>query len=226
MKFHFVSVCLITVLLSGWAAAAQDKLPQTVQQPVREYTQKYPLSCEAAAASVALQFLGLAVTEDQILAKLPYDKTPKSRDAQGGVVWGDPEKGFVGDYNGSYLKTGYGIYAAPLAGALTGMGITATAGRNLKIESLYQAVAAGQTVVVWVPTRFEHVQVQTWTTPEGKPVKWIEHEHAMVFRGYNRAAGTVSLMDVHFGKYQTRTVREFLRGWGYLDNQAIIFGKS
>lgn len=208
----------------GTVAFSQNKLPDTVELPVKEYTQKYPLSCEAAATSVALQYLGFGTSEDEVLGLLPYDKTPKTVDGQGNITWGDPDLGFVGDYDGVYLKTGYGIYSHPLAEAVKAkIKVHLVQGENLKLEELYQAVAAHHPVVVWVPTRFENVKPQTWKTPTGKTITWIEHEHAMVFRGYNKKENTVTLMDVHYGKYQTRTVAEFLRGWAYLGNQAVIF---
>ena len=212
------------LLLTLAGLTAQVALPDKVLLPVEEYSQKYSLSCESAAAGVVLRFLGRPITEDQILAKSPYEKAPKTVAADGTITWGDPNLGFVGDYNGVYLVTGYGIYAAPLAKALE-----ATApGKVLEpgsLDDLERAAAAGVPSVVWVPTRFEKVPVRTWKTPAGKTITWIEHEHAMVFRGYDRTQGLIHLMDVHNGKYQTRTVAEFLRGWGYLGNQAIVFDK-
>lgn len=206
---------------------AQDKKPEALPLrqalPVLEYTQKYTLSCEAASTSVVLKYLGLNIEEDEVLAALPYDTTPKTVDARGNITWGDPEKAFVGAYDGVYLKTGYGIYAAPLAKALENrFPVKAAAGSALKLEDLCRAAAQGLPTVVWVPTRFEHVKPQTWKTPGGKTITWIEHEHAMVFRGYDSQEGVVYLMDVHYGKYQTRTTAEFLRGWGYLGNQAVF----
>lgn len=223
-KTLIIGLFSLTVLLPA-GLSSQAAVPARKLIDVREYTQKYPLSCEAAASSVALQYLGLDIAEDQVLALMPIDKTPKSLDASGNTVWGDPEKGFVGDYNGVYLKTGYGIYAVPLAKSMTGLGVNAQAGSHHTLQQLYQAISDNHPVVVWVPTRFEHVAVKTWKTPSGTMVKWIEHEHAMVFRGYDQEQGLVYLMDVHEGKYQTRTVKEFARAWAYLDNQAIIFSR-
>jgi uncharacterized protein YvpB len=217
-----MTVILAALVLAALPVAADD-LPQKKFLPVREYAQKYPLSCEAAATSVVLQYLGLKTTEDEVLAAIPYDKTPKSVAADGAVTWGDPNQGFVGDYDGVYLKTGYGIYAAPLAQAVQKFGVSAKGGPGWQLGQLLTSVAAGVPVVVWVPTRFEQVVPKTWKTPAGTTVNWIDHEHAMVFCGYDQAAGEVTLMDVHTGRYQTRTVGVFLRGWGYLGNQAAQF---
>lgn len=200
-------------------------LPTKALIYVEEYIQKYPLSCEAAATSAAMRSLGFKVTEDQVLQNLLFDQTPREVDASGNIKWGDPYAGFVGDYKGIFHKTGYGVYAPPIADAVKNLGGKADSYQQLTLPEAYMLLNENKLLIVWVPTRFEEETVNYWTTPSGKKIPWIQHEHAMVLRGYDTSTNTVYLMDVYTGKYQTRSVGEFIRGWGYLDNQAVAIYK-
>ena len=213
----------MSLLTLPFLVGADDLAPTRKLLAVPEYVQAYPLSCEAAATTAALRFLGSKLDEDQILAVMPIDTTPRSVDADGKITWGDPTKAFVGDYKGIFLQTGYGIYAKALSAALSKLGLKTIGFEHWSLDDLRHEIDRNHPVVVWVPTRFEVVTVKTWTTPTGAIIPWIDHEHAMVFRGYDKARKIVYLMDVHTGKYQTHSESEFLRGWGYLGNQALIF---
>jgi len=52
------------------------------------------------------------VSEEELVRKLAFDtKDPMSPDG----IWGDPEKGFVGDINGPiFYRTGFGVYEKPI----------------------------------------------------------------------------------------------------------------
>ena len=75
MNVQKILVISVLGLVSLAGLSAQAKIPERKLITVREYPQKYPLSCEAAASSVAMQFLGLDIAEDQVLAVMPVDKT-------------------------------------------------------------------------------------------------------------------------------------------------------
>ena len=74
------------------------------------YLQKYALSCEIAALSMILQWLGSPRSEDDIIANMQIFPT-----AYSGGIWWDPDREFVGSITGSQRRaTGYGVYAQPL----------------------------------------------------------------------------------------------------------------
>ncbi|MHB1356368.1 MAG: cysteine peptidase family C39 domain-containing protein [Anaerolineae bacterium] len=62
--------------------ALKNHLKEWADAHHTEYAQKYYLSCEAAVIRMALAPLGIHLTEDEILADMPYDPV-------------DPEKGMV-----------------------------------------------------------------------------------------------------------------------------------
>lgn len=191
---------------------------------VKEYKQKYSLSCEIAAASVIANFLGNELNEDQIFAVLPMDKTPLTKDSAGNYIWGNPYQGFVGDYNGVFLKTGYGIYAPALAKALQKLNLNVKAHESYTIKELYSKIDQNLPSIVWIPSQFpQNLKVKTWKTPKGETIPWIDEEHALVFNGYDKKKKLVYLMDVSDGKQKSLPLPHFLKVWAYLKNQTLTF---
>lgn len=69
--------------------------------------QSYALSCESSSTSSILTYLlGSDISEDAVIEKLDKHFWQNQKLVLG--IWGDPDKGFVGDINGSQRKlTGY-----------------------------------------------------------------------------------------------------------------------
>jgi len=192
--------------------------------PVKVYVQKYSLSCEAASAKAVLDYLGNTISEDNILKETPYEKTPLTVSEKGEMIWGDPNKGFVGEYNGVSFKTGYGIYAGPLAITLQKLGFKAQAHKNYTLSELYFMIKKNRPSVVWVPSAMKkNSQLKTWKTPEGKTVEGIIDEHTMVFVGADKKKKLVYLMDVASGQNVHYSEKHFLEAWGHLKHQALTF---
>ncbi len=134
------------------------------------------LSCEAAALKMALAGKGVRVSEDDIMAQVGYDPTPRTSDG-----WGDPDSAFVGDVNGAQNTTGYGVHWGPIARAastwrqarsVTGMSLT-DAARELE---------AGNPIVIWGVTGPSYYN--PWFTPSGKKVEAWKGEHARTLIGF------------------------------------------
>ena len=69
--------------------------------------QHYRNDCEAAALSIALRD---AAGQDRLQRALPLALPVAARTTSRGLLWGDPELGFVGDVESG----GYGVYDRPL----------------------------------------------------------------------------------------------------------------
>lgn len=217
---------IIIISLMGFlnASFALETTLEKKVLSVKNYKQRYSLSCEIAAATVVSQFLGFNITEEKLLANIPYEKTPLTKDKKGNIVWGNPNKGFVGNYNGVFLKDGYGIYADPLAKTLQKMKIKAQAYQGYTLEKLYKQIDKNHPSIVWIPSNFNrHITTQYWKTPEGDTVSWIDDEHALVFTGYDKKNNQLYFMDVQYGQQRQASVQDFLYCWSLLNNQVIVF---
>src|SRR5947199_4586702 len=102
------------------------------------------LSVEFAALQMELGAFGAAVSEDDLLAILERDPTPRSVLADGSVVWGDPDVGFVGSVDGTFGVDGYGVYEGPIAELARAEGFEGSiALHGVDPAALYAAVRAG-----------------------------------------------------------------------------------
>ena len=147
-----------------------------VKLSVENTPQKYSLSCEAAALKSALSFYDISVTEDQIIQKIPFDKTPKS---QG--IWGDPNVGFVGAIDGIGMETGYGIHWKPMAKVARNWKPT-TIIEYSSLTELAFSILNNRPVILWVYNG--EAPQTTWSTPAGKKIYAVESQHAVVVHGF------------------------------------------
>lgn len=210
-------------LPSSWIYYARQLSAGIIGQPkptfelaVKFHKQEHSLSCEAATLKMVLDFYGLNVSESEIIKKMPFDPTPKNNG-----VWGDPDKGFVGNIDGRMPSTGYGIHWKPLAE-------TARNWRGAEIiegglaGDLTRHLLAGRPVIVW--GYLGRGRPLSWQTPDGKKVSAINGEHTRVvygFRGSPENPDGFFLMDPTYGAmYWEKNV--FLRNWDAFGRSGIV----
>ena len=185
------------------------------------------LDCESAALRMALLFRGFDRSEDWILAQMGADLRRAVVDQFGDVLrWGDPYQTFVGNVNGvEYNASGYGVYYPPIATAAFRGGYRWTVGREgWTPRDLYVEVAAGNTVVVWLPVYgyWESAAMRTWTAWDGRAIRYTLVEHAMTLIGINAAAGTVTLNDPNHGVLRTVPIYQFEGAFAKFNNMAVV----
>ena len=112
----------------------------------RPVQQQHALDCEAAALQIALSAVGISVSQDALLSHIGQDARPPVMSNGHPVQWGNPYSSFVGDWNGSMLRTGYGVYYPPIVAAAHAAGATATGAEGWQPSQLYSAVASGDPV--------------------------------------------------------------------------------
>ncbi len=154
--------------------------------------QVYSLSCEAASLEMALMYYGHNVSQNDILNYFTIDRTPPSRTANGTLVWGNPYRSFVGNYNGyenadSGSMSGYGVYFPRVAAAGNYFGAyVAQAGEVILPSTIYAAAKNRQPVVVWVafayqPHAMQYMQAYDGTQNIMYGAPW---EHAVTISGW------------------------------------------
>lgn len=170
---------------------------------------------------MALGSLGVDVSEDDLLAQLARDPTPRTVAADGAVVWGDPDAGFVGDWEGVFAVDGYGVYEQPIAELARAEGMVgSTALRAADPNELYAAVRGGLPVVVWMPYGGQARGRGSWTTPSGLDVDYVVTEHAVALAGVSEDG--VTYADPYTGSLQQMSFARFEAAAAELDNRAVI----
>lgn len=151
--------------------------PQTIKLNVPRYRQSYSLSCEETALRMALAYRGVHASDMEILQRVGYN--PKPYDGASNS-WDNPYEQFVGDVNGSQVrKTGYGVYAPPIAKAARSYGRGATVATGVSANFLAQAIHDGNPAVIWGTT--SGGQRMDWNTSSGPVGSWVgQHARTLV----------------------------------------------
>ncbi len=148
-------------------------------QGVVSYRQKKTLTCEIASLHAGLAAFGLHVPEEeleQLMPKQPMDG-------------GDPNKGFVGDPNGKYLITGYGIHAdalLPVVRMFLPCSRVVPAGLMWHFNFVAETLCHKRPFIVWITTeRFWRCEHDGWYTANGDYVNTSRRVHVVLLCGYN-----------------------------------------
>lgn len=192
---------------------------QQVRLPVSFHRQEHPLSCEIATLKMALQAHGIKVSEHELISKLPFDRTPK-RDG----IWGDPNKGFVGNIDGRMLVDGYGVYWDPIANIGNEYAHT-TILQHGSAQDLARHISEGNPVIIW--GYYGRRAVYTWQTPAGDMIKAVNGQHTRIVYGFD---GTVDnptrfyLIDPLSGHLSWST-DELMHNWSSLNHMGVVVSK-
>jgi uncharacterized protein YvpB len=206
------------LMLSGSTTVHASSSARIAVAPV---VQKYALDCEAAALQMALSSVGISVTQDQLLAQFGDDPRAPIMKNGAPVQWGDPYQTFVGNVNGDFVVTGYGVYYPAIVNAATAEGAAASGREGWQPAELYAAVAAGHPVVVRVPHLLAAASVGYWTAWDGRQVWYSHRDHAQTLVGYDYGAGTVTLADPADGQIHTYSMAAFEHAFAVFHSQAI-----
>jgi uncharacterized protein YvpB len=204
--------------------ATPTDIPGSRLLEVPLHRQEHALSCEAAALQMALAALGQSVAEDQLLAGLARDPTPRRVKADGSVVWGDPDVGYVGQWDGVFARDGYGVYQGPIADLARAQGFKNSVGvEHVDPDQLYEAVRSGAPVVVWMPYDGQVKGRGSWTTPDGKVIEYVVTEHAVVLVGVDEAG--VTYADPYTGTFKHMSYTRLESAMSELQDRAVIVSR-
>ena len=174
------------------------------------HRQSMPLSCEARSAVDWAAYFGKSINEKSFFNGIP--------------VHDDPDKGFVGNVYGSWGQippNAYGVHANPIAQRLREFGLQAKHVREMSWSELKIEIAAGRPVIVWVIGHVGQGTPVAYTTSEGAVTTVAKFEHTVIAIGYTE--DKIVILDG--AKVYTKYKGEFLRSWGVLENQAIVWIK-
>jgi uncharacterized protein YvpB len=180
--------------------------------------------CEITSLAMLLQFSGVKKSKMALAAELKRDPTPVKYEENGQIsVWGDPNKGFVGDITGK--KIGYSVYHGPLLDLLKRYQKSAVDLSGGTLYALEKKLKAGYPVVVWTTTNYQAPADKlwrTWVSPTGK-IRATFSEHCVLLVGFD--LNNVYINDPLSNKKQLKINKTiFLSGWYALGKQAISYG--
>lgn len=209
-----------------WSGHAVDVVLRAVRSPAGEVRapvtvrstrltlpavhQVYRDGCESAALAMMLHG---RVGQRRLQAMLPVAQPLQQEVDGGGVTWGDPELGFVGNVAGG----GYGVYDRPLLALARRFDSGTTNLTGASLESILDALRHGRPIVAWIALGAS--DPVTWRAPSGRTVSANWAEHAITLTGYG--AGVISYNNPWDGGREQFTLAQFAAVWRDLGDRAI-----
>jgi uncharacterized protein YvpB len=185
------------------------------------YRQQHALTCEAASLRMAVAALGVDVDESDILDRLARDPTPRQVLDDGTIVWGDPDVGSVGTFDGVFARDGYGVYDGPICDVALALGLVGSSHtQGADPRNLYAAVQQRLPVLAWVPYGLTVKGRGEWLLPTGTPVPYVVTEHCVVLAGVTDAG--VVYADPWDGTLKSASYAKFESALAEIDNRAVI----
>lgn len=176
------------------------------------------LSCEAASLKMALSYKGIDLTENEIMAEIGYDYTPRYKN-----LWGDPYQSFVGDINGKICKTGFGVFWPAVARAADKWA-EAVEFSNGSLLMLTREIESGNPVVVWGVLPVKNITDCSWQTADNKQITAFQETHvrlAIGFLGDVENPSTIVINDPLSGQLFW-SAGYFLTNWRYFGYSGVV----
>lgn len=199
------------------AAAASGSRSIAMPQAVARVTlvapavrQRYRNDCEAAALAIALRD---ASGQEGLQRALPRAEPREARNTSRGLVWGDPEIGFVGDVEGG----GYGVYDLPLLAVARQRDSGAENLTGRPLATMLAALRDGHPIVAWVTLGIS--RPFAWHTQSGGVVHANRAEHAIALTGWSRSL--IEYVDPWDGRSKTLAVADLAARWLPLGRRAV-----
>lgn len=150
-----------------------------------------------ACLRMAAAYMGHEVSEETLLELLDFEATPLHLQRDGSLVWGDPNRGFIGNIDGWQIYYGglrehpptrrhvwwwgYGVYPKAIAEVATSLGLAAYLIDSL--DDVYWHLDRGRPVIPIVPADGVTETVRwSWHTESGDRVPVINREHSVVLQ--------------------------------------------
>lgn len=180
-QFNAITADVNQVASTAHAAVLVAMSATHVISGVQFYYQIHSLSCEETSTSMGLTHQGLYISQDQILAGLGVDSTP-AQVVNGVVVkWGDPDKAFVGNVNGSESYfTGQQANPKALMRVLNSYGARVidwsepgATSHVVSAQEIYAQIAAGHPVVAYATWDWRWHPIYYYTSEDGNQVPLI-----------------------------------------------------
>ena len=201
---------VLRAIAHGRAAVVMPEVVAQVVLQAPALRQLHRNSCETTALAIALRG---AIGPDALQARLPRAAPSEPRETPSGLVWGDPELGFVGDVD----RRGYGVYELPLLAVAKRSDPLAHDLTRRALATVLAALRDGHPIIAWVTLGAS--EPFTWRTPQGRLVRADHAEHAIALTGWTR--GLIAYVDPWDGRRKLLAVADLAARWLPLGRRAI-----
>lgn len=181
--------------------------------------QAYRNNCETAALQMLLAGKGKRADQRRLQRQLPRSRPlDPSGNGTPSMVWGDPDRGFVGRPDGGGVAGGYGVYPGPISALAARSAVKARRFRGTTSRQIYKQLLSGRAVMVWVG--LSDGPFQTWRTSQGQRLTGNFGEHTVVLTALR--GDRLGVNDPLDGKRKTWTRSQFELMFKRLGRRAVV----
>lgn len=173
--------------------------------------------CEAAALQALLAGVGRHVGQRALQREMPRSGLLDPRGSGAGLVWGDPELGFVGRPAGGGVAGGFGVYEHPLQRLARRFGVHLVDLTGAPLPVMWGRLRRGYPQIAWVGLTAG--PYGTWRSPNGRRIRVNFGEHAIVLTGME--GGRLKVMNPLFGTRELWSRSLFAERWARLGRRAL-----
>src|SRR5574343_1131585 len=212
-----------SVLSSNFSTSTKSIKSQILNVPLIE--QIYSLSCESASLQMALEYKKVIKNQDEILSEIGVSSPKvKYKNESGDMVWGDPNKGFVGDVkgwmysfsNGQIGATGWGVNNTPIAKVAKKYRSNSEAITGAHLDLIIKEIDTSNPVIVWryfsLPENL--LTMKKYKAKDGADVNFIQN-HVSLVVGYellDNGKYNIFINDPEYGRIIVDE-NEFMSTW-------------
>lgn len=202
--------------VGGTVEAVAEPLSSRIDAPV--IRQRYRNNCETAALASMLSALGRDVTQTQLQREIkrsaPLDPVTDST----GMVWGDPDEGFVGRHDGGGVAGGFGVYPKPIAELANRYGVRLENLTKQPVQEIFSRVRRGLPVFVWIG--LSDGPYGAWKSAGGRRIRVNWGEHTVLLTGVTEN-DQLRVMNPLEGTVEEWDRPTFEAKWSLLDRRAL-----
>ncbi|MEZ7821142.1 MAG: C39 family peptidase, partial [Patescibacteria group bacterium] len=222
----------------------KKELPSDVLLDITPVEQQYSLNCESASLQMGLSYYNINKTQDDLIKETGFITTTPPEKIGNRIVWGDPDKGFVGNYNGLYsdycsnqtgdttirtLKcaTGWGVNNGPIAKNAKKYLKNSYDLDNASITDLKNELSEKNPIIFWEVTDSKpEEKIDIYTYNDWKKIKYTR-THVVLLIGYtNIADDTLYIFnDPADGSRIQLAEKDMQRIWERYDNNIVVLKK-
>lgn len=196
-------------------AVPERAVASRISTPVVQ--QQFQNNCETAALSMLLASRGRPRDQVSLQREVRQDGPLDPRTgAEGEMVWGDPEVGYVGRVDGGGTAGGFGVYEQPIL-ALARRWTDPVDLSGQPASAIYDQLLEGRAVLAWIG--LQDGPYETWSTPNGGEVTVNYGEHTVLLVGIQ--GDRLLVNDPLDGQRKWWTKEEFELMYERLDRRAI-----
>lgn len=200
----------------GSVGAVATPVSSRIAAPV--VRQRFRNNCETASLSSLMAGLGRPVRQAQLQDELARSGPADPIEGPDGRVWGDPDEGFVGRFDGGGAAGGFGVYPQPISQLARRNGVRLDDLSGAPVEKIYDRVLGGLPVLVWIG--LSDGPYEEWRSQKGRLIRVNWGEHAVVLTGVSEA-DELRVMNPLNGTIERWDRATFETKWALLGRRAL-----